>query len=421
MNAPAFSYPAELVGHVLARWPAEIATPDASFLGSVLETAYHASFLRDEERPVTFRLLLAPPEALDDRDGPPWGLHRMRFDHPRAFDPHELRRLAPAVKFHRALIGVSPGAGGLPEVWGFAQSGPRWLQAAWGGRANDVPMPAAPVVRVARPGQVAIACGALPIAELANGVLVDLALDVFHSDWLAARFAPIRGELAAVLAAEAAGPPVAPELLRTLAQQMLRRVIATIRSTHHGGTLLIVPNECATRLGRERVLELKYSFADEAPRRRYRAVLLTILRELTRVARETGSPKADWELYRSLPTAEITDLDEALFELSATLAAMADVDGAVVVNKHFEVLGFGAEIGGDLPHVDHVARALDLEGRERITERVDAIGTRHRSVYRLCARFHEALAIVVAQDGGVRFVAHHDGAVTYWDHGTGSD
>lgn len=421
MAAPPFAYPTELTTHVLARWPAEIAAPAAGFLGRVLETAYHASFLRDEERPVTFRLLLSPPAGLDEAEGPPSGLHRLRFDHPRAFDPHELRRLAPAVKFHRALIGVDAGEDGTPEVWGFAQSGPRWLQAAWGGRANDVPMPAAPVVRVARPGQVAISCGALPIAELANGALLDLALDVFHSDWLAARFAPIRGQLAAVHAAEGATPQVAPELLRTIAQQMLRRVIATIRSTHHGGTLIIVPDECAAMLGRERVLDLKYAFADEAPRRRYRALLLTILRELTRVAAEAGRSRADWELYRALPTPEIADLDEALFELSATIAAMADVDGAVVVNKRFEVLGFGAEIGGDLPHVDHVARALDLEGRERLTERVDAMGTRHRSVYRLCARFHEALAIVVSQDGGVRFVAFHDGTVTYWDHGTGSD
>jgi hypothetical protein len=29
---------------------------------------------------------------------------------------------------------------------------------------------------------------------------------------------------------------------------------------------------------------------------------------------------------------------------------------------------------------------------------------------------HEALAIVVSQDGTVRFVKWHEGEVTYWDH-----
>jgi hypothetical protein len=36
-------------------------------------------------------------------------------------------------------------------------------------------------------------------------------------------------------------------------------------------------------------------------------------------------------------------------------------------------------------------------------------------VKRLCDAYRAALAIVVSQDGGVRFVRWHDGAVTYWD------
>ena len=44
------------------------------------------------------------------------------------------------------------------------------------------------------------------------------------------------------------------------------------------------------------------------------------------------------------------------------------------------------------------------------------MGTRHRSAYRLCTRFPEALAVVISQDGGVRFVGWHEGAITYWDH-----
>jgi putative transport protein len=43
-------------------------------------------------------------------------------------------------------------------------------------------------------------------------------------------------------------------------------------------------------------------------------------------------------------------------------------------------------------------------------------GTLHRSVYRLCNFVHDALAIVVSQDGTVRFVKWHEGEVTYRDH-----
>ena len=45
-----------------------------------------------------------------------------------------------------------------------------------------------------------------------------------------------------------------------------------------------------------------------------------------------------------------------------------------------------------------------------------ADGTRHRSAYRLCSRLPDALAIVVSQDGGVRFVCTHRGEVMFWEH-----
>ena len=102
--------------------------------------------------------------------------------------------------------------------------------------------------------------------------------------------------------------------------------------------------------------------------------------------------------------------------MSQIIASLADVDGAVVLTKRFEILGFGAEIAGDLPDVRVVARALDLEATEHEREPPDAMGTRHRSAYRLCAKVEDAVAIVVSQDGGVRFIAHHKGEVTYWDH-----
>ena len=98
------------------------------------------------------------------------------------------------------------------------------------------------------------------------------------------------------------------------------------------------------------------------------------------------------------------------------LAALADVDGALVLTKRFEILGFGAEIVGDLPDVPQVAVARDLEGKLRTFESTEGVGTRHRSAYRLCAALHEAIAVIVSQDGAVRWVAWHDGAVTCWNY-----
>jgi hypothetical protein len=95
------------------------------------------------------------------------------------------------------------------------------------------------------------------------------------------------------------------------------------------------------------------------------------------------------------------------------IAALSAVDGAVVITKRFELLGFGAEISGKLPEVRTVARALDVEGKLAVQEGIEGVGTRHRSAYRLCSELKEA--VVVSQDGGARFVKWKDGAVTYWD------
>ena len=123
----------------------------------------------------------------------------------------------------------------------------------------------------------------------------------------------------------------------------------------------------------------------------------------------------NWQSYSASTAPEILAVDEWLNELAHTIAGLADVDGAVVMSKRLEVMGFGGEIVGDLPDVPIVMRASDLEGEVREEEATDGVGTRHRSVYRLCAEIHDALGIVVSQDGGVRLVGVKDGAVTYWD------
>ena len=88
---------------------------------------------------------------------------------------------------------------------------------------------------------------------------------------------------------------------------------------------------------------------------------------------------------------------------------------APISTPALEAPGFGGEIAGDLPEVPQVMRARDLAGEEREWVRTDRVGTRHRAAYRLCHVLRNVLAIVVSQDGGLRFVRWHNDAVTYWD------
>ena len=410
-------YPKELAERVRTSWPAE-AYPLPQQLVTILDVAYHASFLRDEERPVAARILVLPPSELAFDTGPPGGLLPLKFGAPRRFEEHEIRRLSPAVQAHRALIAVDESAGEL-AIWGIVHSGPRWLQAAQGGRAKEPPMPLCLVIRVVRPGHLLIGCGNMLVAELRGGRLSDFTLDVFQSQWLPSLFHQARAMMAAehrASARAALDARIAADLTGHLAQQMVKRIVATRRSVHHGGTIIVGPPDCVA----ERYLQTKYTFFDSPTRRRFRSLVLSILEAVAEHAVVEGRT-ASVALYRAVTDPRIAELDEGLFEVGHLIASLTAIDGAVVITKRFEVLGFGAEIAGSLPPVTEVRRAVDLEADTFVTERVDSVGTRHRSAYRFCNAVPDAVVVVVSQDGGVRFVNRYRDSVTYWDHGLGGD
>jgi len=407
---------------VLAVGPAD-PLPATPALEELLSICYQASLLREEERPIRFRLLLREPGSFAPAQGPPTGLHRLLFTQPRPLNEHELRRLAPAVDFYRCLLGVRVEPGGGGQIWGVLSSGPRWLQAVQGGRRIFSPLPPAVVVRVTGPGRVAVCQGLATIAALASGRVTDPRMDVFDSRRLLESFAAIRAELLVLhqAARAQAGTPWAtldPEFSRILGQQVVRRLISLMRTLHHGGIILFLPPDAAAEcLAAGKYVTLKYTFVEEEPRQRFRTLIVEVMNALAEAYGQEGDPQrvVGWTEYVATHTDEVVRLDEALFEVAHLIASFSAVDGAVVLTKGFEVLGFGGEISGALAAVPTVARALDVEGEQLELESTAGVGTRHRSVYRLCQALHEALAIVVSQDGTVRFVQWRQGAVTYWE------
>lgn len=87
------AYPNDLVPLLQKRWAAvqidgEPALPSAALLERLVSVCYQASLLRDEGRPITFRVTLAPPERFRSTEGPPTELHRLTLTRARPFDEH---------------------------------------------------------------------------------------------------------------------------------------------------------------------------------------------------------------------------------------------------------------------------------------------------------------------------------------------
>jgi hypothetical protein len=192
---------------------------------------------------------------------------------------------------------------------------------------------------------------------------------------------------------------------------MLRRTIQLVRGAHHGGMILIVHSADATS-DRTGNLRLKYRFHQDEPTHRYRTLLFRILESL---ATASTKPSVDWSDFAGDGSQKLEQLEQAVFEWSRVLASLSAVDGAVVLDKRFGLLGYGAEVSAELPAPAQVFRALDVEGKEREPESVESVGTRHRAAYRFVKDHPEGLAVVVSHDGGVSFVVNQGGEVVFWE------
>lgn len=429
----AHQYPRDLAIFVRDRWQDEVsplATPADSLLDApslpvlqhVISTCYQASLLREESRTVTFRVIVADPEHFPAEHGPPTGLHRLVFAEPLPFTAHELRRLSPAARFHRSLIGVQYKDGNY-QIWGVIHSGPRWLTSLHGGRGSGPNLPPFAVVSVPGPGHVEVARGSQTVGQLSNGKVFGTSMNVFESQWLQDFFTPIRTERMSLhqRARRNAAVPWAEldaDLTRIIDQNMMKRVIAAIRAFHQGGILVLVPPDHAQELlEKNESIYLKYKFVEGEPRARFRTLIVEMMNTLAELGgRGAKGRSMSWEQYEKTHDRKVMQLDEAIFEMSHMIAGLSTVDGAVVMSKRFELLGFGGEIRCDLSEVTTVTKALDVEGKRSKIESVLGVGTRHRSAYALCHNLREALAIVISQDGEVRFARWNGKSVMYWDH-----
>jgi hypothetical protein len=420
------AYPADLARFVCERWDEERAgpLPDEGTVETLISACYQASLLREEERAVTFRVILCDPERLPPNEGPPGGIHRLEFPEPRHFDIQELRRLSPAADYFRSLIGICLDEEGALKIWGLVHSGPRWLREGQGGRDAPPPLPRVLVLRVHGPGRIAVDVGQESLCKLDEGRISDVSMDVFRSRWLPDSFAPVRQELAEIHEglrdqARKKGQVWARldnDITRVIGQHTIKRITSAVRDSHHGGTVVIVPPDLADDILEGRYVSLKYKFVDAEPRRRFRTLIVDVMSELA--LSHAGTPARDpvgWDDYEASGDVSLSLLDEAIFEVAHLIAGLAAVDGAVVMTQRFEILGFGGEISGDLPAAETVARALDPEAEETIEETTEGVGTRHRSAYRLCKALGTVIAVVISQDGNVRFIKRKDGVVTYWD------
>ena len=319
------------------------APPDRQTIESVIDAAFWASLRREEGFVPKISLAFLSPEQT---------AHPLVFERPLPLDPGLLTRIAPAVERPGIHLGVWREGGAL-AVWGIARPLPRLCF----------------VVEVAAPGLLVIKHHTGEVSGKFVNVAVLEGDRVKMIDGQASTLADCRSLLSSLLGLDA--PAAWVHSGNALAQMAI-----SMRAHGRGGSLLVVP--AGSDIWRESIVS-PMPYAASPP--------LTELAHLSRA----DPPEAGRRVWQ-----------DALARAIEAVAGLTAVDGAVVMNGRWEVLGFGAKIvrRKTWAPVEQVMVNEPIQGGEGALVHPEQLGgTRHFSAAQFAQDQRDSVALVASQDG----------------------
>ncbi|HEX8073096.1 MAG TPA: hypothetical protein VF546_24325 [Pyrinomonadaceae bacterium] len=355
MTEPAYPAARAVAPTAQARFARHIATarrqgqqdlapePDADTIEAIIDAAFWASLRREEGYEPTISLAYVPPAL---------ARQPLLFAHRLPLAPGALSKLAPAVERPGIHLGVWRDMDGL-YVWGTTRAVPKFCF----------------VVEVIEPGLLVIKYrrGQDP------GKFVNVAV--------------LKGDQIKVVDEQGTALPDCPELLTSLlsfsssaargdALNILVQLAVSMRAHRRGGSLLVVPRDSET--WRESIVwPAPYSVAPPF------SELAELLRQ-----EEAEKGRREWQ--------------EALRRAVDAVAGLTAVDGAALLNDHYELLAFGAKIGrrdGGAQVEQVILTEPVIGGTATVVHPVQFGGTRHLSAAQFVQDQPDAVALVASQDG----------------------
>ena len=416
------SYPRELSEQIWSLWTRSsgpgtlLDSPER--LNSFLSIAYQASLLCEEGRPVECRIALLGRQQLEPGALALIGFHAVRFAKRRIFGEQEIRRLGPATGFYRSMIAVEWSDRKGFQISGMIHTGAWSRDLTYAIDSLNHPIPDWLIIHVRGPGNLVIHHGSERIVTLLNGKVEGHGFDLFASSWLIERYRLVGEGFKGVLASNLPSSVlIRDDLSEQIGIAFMRSVSREIRNSRHGGTIVFAPRSLmGTLLRTGGPLRAKYLIEETCTASPFALILEEVARRLAQFAVVKGKSSAGWQEYLTWYEEFPYTFSQRFVELASWLSDLTAVDGCLLVDHKFTLFGFGVEIQVPSFEDEMVYRALDIEAQDCVLESMESAGTRHRTAYRLCREYASCLAIVISQDGTVKFVANHLDKVTYWNH-----
>ena len=422
--------------------------PNQTLLKMILDVVYHASFRTEESRRIAVRVAYLPP-GITERNGKYHLMYKpIALTRPINFTVDEVMRLAPALDATRSMILVCPSELVLSEgehplvIWGLYHQGSEWWRMLTGKESAAICPPNCLTVSSFSPGNITATTLGRVIFRLRDGQLQDTRLDwtsslglsggnvgSYFGDAVRLLYHDVCRTLGTTKYSDEEDTDQTPGFRYFLTLENIANITAERK---HGGAFIFVPKkDYLDSTSVKNSLAVKYridasNIWDElvsecVAEKRYYDLLFperekhTSLTSMSDASASDLKSLIDWE--QKMKSAE-----QKIAEFASFVSSLSLVDGAVVVTKRLEVLGFGAEITIDSPGPVDVRVAKEPFGKEYTKKPVTAYGTRHRSAFRLCGNFEDFLCLVISQDGTIRVVRGIRGNTYLWDdlHRSGS-
>jgi hypothetical protein len=429
-----FLYPRDLYRRLSKVWDASpfttgwptVALPEQKILNRLLDVCYHASFLVEESRPVTFRAVFlehtTPIKPLEADHSHPTELYL--FDAPLPFTAEELRQVAPAADLTNVLIAIQctdKGSGALGIV-GLVDIG----SSLWAMSRHERPMghglPDALIIAVTKPGQLTISRGSRPVIRLLDGGLAVPAGNVFLRGPIGDFFSEAASwfiEKACARASHTYHAEAQNDDLTLAYTTFLELLLFSATDLGHGGTILFVSDALSPEDPRLRNrVNIKYPMLSSRPTEVLLHKMAMRLQWQEHYSALDEKKTISHSAFQSLDALDDAQQDavDAVRDLAKFLAGLTAVDGAVLLTDRLRLLGFGAEVLTGSKKIESV-HAATSEIADTLTEvPLSAFGTRHRSAFRFCSSLEPSVAFIMSQDGGVKAVRQVGCHLVMWPY-----
>ncbi len=337
--------------------------PEKKILEEVCNVLLNTSCMREEGRYSSFRVCFIKADSafLDTY----LYARSLLFDKPVRFDTNALHKLAPALNSNLSYLILDVSKNPITAV-GIIYAYTTWEKIMTGEEASGNRLPQIPNILISGPGEMEGCIGEASLVRYESGNSFSFCTGVFNSSIVADKL-----RMDSHVSDE--------ERLK-----LLYRVIWRALQYGHGGHILIVPSELTNKDD----ISIKYGLSAEFP--------------------TLHDGDEEWMKL---------DRNKQIIAFADFIAQLTTVDGAVVLTKNLDLVGFGAETHMEIfckekPKICFVRE----NGTTDRSKAYDDNGMRHRSSYSYCNENEEAIAIIMSQDGTVKACTKHEEEIVIYNH-----